>query len=125
MTLFVAGRWDDARQAYQRLGLESPSNLDFQVQLELAALHAGDRDEGDVLDSRLAAAQGSLPYQRGRPTRARAMLAAARGDRAAALNLLRDAFSEGVPYGLWLHSEPAFASLRDYPPFQELLKPKG
>ena len=77
------------------------------------------------MDSLLATTQSTLPYQVGMPTRARAMLAAALGERERALNLLRDAFSEGVPYGLWLHSEPAFASLRDYPPFQELLQPKG
>ncbi|MCZ6917141.1 MAG: serine/threonine-protein kinase [Gemmatimonadetes bacterium] len=125
LTLFVAGRWDEARQAYRRLALESPNDLEYQLQLELLALYAGDRDEESVLDSLLAAAQRNLPYQLGRPTRARAMLAAALGDRERAVNLLRDAFSEGVPYGIWLHQEPAFDSLRGYPPFQELLRPKG
>ncbi len=28
-------------------------------------------------------------------------------------------------YGLWLHRDIDFESLRDYPPFQELLRPKG
>ena len=39
--------------------------------------------------------------------------------------LLRTAFGQGVEYELWIHTDPALESLRDYPPFQELTRPKG
>ena len=32
---------------------------------------------------------------------------------------------EGIAYGIWLHREPDFESMRDYPPFKELMRPKG
>ena len=49
-----------------------------------------------------------------------------RGDRGRAVELLRDAIAQGA-VDTWdhLHSEPAFASLHGYPPFDELLRPKG
>jgi hypothetical protein len=28
-------------------------------------------------------------------------------------------------HGVWWHRDPDFESLRDYPPFQEFLRPKG
>jgi len=48
------------------------------------------------------------------------------GDRDGAVELLRDAIAQGA-VDVWdqLHSEPAFAALHGYPPFDELLRPKG
>jgi len=49
-----------------------------------------------------------------------------RGHADRAVELLRDAISQGA-VDRWdhLHSDPAFAALHDYPPFDELLRPKG
>ena len=82
-----------------------------------------DRDEAARVDSLLAARD--VPYQLGGPTMNRARIAAALGDRERAVNLLQDGFSRGSAYGIWLHREPAFDGLRDYPAFMELLRPKG
>ena len=35
------------------------------------------------------------------------------------------AFSEGIEMSDWIHRDPLFRSLHDYPPFQDLLQPKG
>ena len=38
--------------------------------------------------------------------------------------LLREAFAKGYPHAHALHTDLAFESLRDYAPFEELLRPK-
>ncbi len=47
------------------------------------------------------------------------------GERERAVMLLREAFAQGYPYTLVLHTDIDLESLRDYPLFQELLRPKG
>ena len=41
------------------------------------------------------------------------------------MNLLAKAFSQGMSYSYVWHSDPALEPLWDYPPFQELIEPKG
>ena len=48
------------------------------------------------------------------------MIAVALGDRERAMALLRERGYEG-----WLHTQFQLEPLWDYPPFQELLRPKG
>jgi hypothetical protein len=56
----------------------------------------------------------------------RAKIAAAMGDYDQAVALLRESFHLGVPPGrMTLHFDYDVADLRDYPAFQELLRPKG
>ncbi len=55
----------------------------------------------------------------------RTCIAAVLGDRDEAVSLLQRAFAEGYRYGIAVHREIDFESLRGYPPFSELLKPKG
>jgi hypothetical protein len=47
------------------------------------------------------------------------------GERDTAVTLLRQAFAEGLDYGIWLHRDMDLESLRDYEPYQELVRPKG
>jgi hypothetical protein len=56
---------------------------------------------------------------------ARARIAALRGDRAGAVTLMRQAFDQDLIGRMYLHIDPDFESLRDFPPYQELLRPKG
>jgi len=57
----------------------------------------------------------------------RARIAALLGDREEAVTLLRQAIEQGVNWGhgVWVHRDIDLESLHDYPPFQELLRPKG
>jgi hypothetical protein len=48
------------------------------------------------------------------PTRARLALA-----------LLRDAFAQGHPFDIEIHRDIDIEPLRGYPPFEDLMKPKG
>ncbi len=61
----------------------------------------------------------------GMHTLERARIAAVLEDRDHAMDLLRRAIDQGVYDATLLHRDIDFESLRDYPPFQELLRPKG
>jgi hypothetical protein len=64
------------------------------------------------------------PYLYGNPTYWRARIAALLGDKEAAVNLLRQATKEGNTYSS-IHPTEDFESLADYPPYIQLMKPKG
>jgi hypothetical protein len=53
----------------------------------------------------------------------RALIAAHLGEREQAVQLLRVYFNEAGFDPIYVHAT-AFASLRDYPPFEELMRPK-
>ena len=63
-------------------------------------------------------------YSFGVPSVWEARIAAVRGQRDSAVALLRKAFQEGREYDLWLHRDLELESLRGYPPFEALAKPK-
>ncbi len=65
------------------------------------------------------------PYLFGANTYWRARIAALLGERERAVSLLRDGFAQGRSYGAYLHAEYDLEPLRGYPPFEELLRPKG
>ena len=70
----------------------------------------------------------SDPYLFGRQTYARARIVAALGDRADAVELLQEAWIQGRPLAFDgrdtedVHSDPAFESLREFVPFQALMR---
>jgi hypothetical protein len=39
--------------------------------------------------------------------------------------LFRDAFAQGLPFGVHLHNSPHLESLRAYGPFVDLMRPEG
>jgi hypothetical protein len=90
------------------------------------AAHRGDRAEAQRIDRLLS--QLSRPYLFGRQTYARARIAAALGDFPAAVELLRQAWGEGRPITFDnysyedVHCDEEFAVLRDYLPFQMLVR---
>jgi hypothetical protein len=53
------------------------------------------------------------------------MITALLGYREAVVTPLHHAFDQGLQYHPDLLSQIDFESLRDYPPFQELMRPKG
>jgi hypothetical protein len=61
----------------------------------------------------------------GRPTYWRACIAALLGEKERAVALLKEAFSQGRRYGVSLHRDIDLEPLWDYPPFKDLLRPKG
>jgi hypothetical protein len=55
----------------------------------------------------------------------RAAISALLGERDEAVELLRETFVRGHHYSKRLHREMDLEPLRDYPPYQELVRPKG
>jgi tetratricopeptide (TPR) repeat protein len=122
--LELLGQYGEADSLMQGLVAAEPGNVDYQGVLGVLAARRGDRAEAQRIDQALAGL--SQPYLTGFPTYYRAEIAAVLGNRERAVELLRDAIAHGA-VDPWdhLHSEPAFIALHGYPPFDELLRPKG
>jgi tetratricopeptide (TPR) repeat protein len=123
-TLYALGRVGDAIPAVDSILAASAAPPADALGLRGAiAARQGDRPRVREITSRLAA----LPraYSFGVPTVWRARIAAALGERDAAVDLLRTAFAEGREYDLWLHRDQDLASLRGYAPFEALIRPKN
>jgi tetratricopeptide (TPR) repeat protein len=123
--LSFAGRYDEAWPILQRVALENPDEMDYQASLGTIAARRGDLKEVARIDRWLAGRKG--PYLNGRHTFYRVPLAAILGDRDRAVQLFRQAVEEGFGRFVELdgiHANPDFESLRDYPAFQELIRPK-
>ena len=122
----AAGRWDSARVIFAE-GLTRHPDLPLLLgRLATAAVHAGDTTEARRIGEVLASS--NQPYLFGSTSYARARIAAALGDKAAAVDLLRTAWFQGRPIPFDdrnnedVHSDPEFESLRDFYPFQALMR---
>jgi len=127
-------RWQEAREplvALERIGWEPIPVRGTQGTI---AAHTGDRDEAERIFRRLPASEA--PYSEAIRLYWRASIAANLGEKDRAVTLLREAFARGLPYstvlkpadddGEWpLHSDVDLEPLWHYPPFEELIKPKG
>ena len=123
-SLELLGRYKEAQALVERLATEDPGNVDYEGVLGILAARQGNRAAAQRIDHALASL--SRPYLSGFHTYYRAQIAAVLGDRDRAVALLRDAIAHGA-VSSWdrAHSEPAFVSLHGYPPFDEVLRPKG
>ena len=121
--LYQAGRWSEAGALFQVLAADKPDNVDYKGHLGVLAARTGDR----AAAMRISEALGSLerPYLSGQHLYWQARIAAVLGERERAVTLLRNAYAEGRRHDASVHAEMDFESLRDYPPFRELLRPKG
>jgi tetratricopeptide (TPR) repeat protein len=123
LLLMGAARWDEAKAALARLSERFPKNVEYRSLLGAAAARAGDHAYARLCDARLAREKGR--WDRGRTAWARARIAASLEEADAALALLGEAFAEGFPYGVSLHSDVALEPLGSHPAFRELLRPKS
>ncbi len=125
------GRLDEARAILERLTPEdlAPGHPDEGRLLVLALVLArqGDRAEAVRISRVLAERERSetRPNDRALVIYWRAMIAAAPDERERAIALLREAIAANSYLQQNLHAQGGFESLWDYPPFQELYRPKG
>jgi len=119
---YYAQRWSDADTLFAALSAETTDNLDYRGYRAIALAHLGRREEALEADRWLA--QLDRPFLLGEHTRWRAAIAAALGDREGAVHLLQQAIREGLTHGTWQHRDPEWEALRDYRPYQELMRPK-
>jgi tetratricopeptide (TPR) repeat protein len=121
--LYLTERWEEARQIFRELVREAPENIEVLGYLGAVACRLGDRPEAERVDDALQTLDGR--YRFGRHTYCRARIASLLGRREEAVELLREAFAQGYRFSISVHREPDFEPLRDYPPYQELIRPKG
>jgi serine/threonine-protein kinase len=121
-TLYVLERWDEAKALFTGLHTDDPDSVTYLGFLGAASARKGQNEEALQVSKELEA--DKRPYLRGNPTYWRARIAALLGDKEAAVNLLRQATKEGYYYSS-IHPTEDFESLADYPPYIQLMKPKG
>jgi tetratricopeptide (TPR) repeat protein len=127
--LDVCGRFEEARRLAQAALPVTKSPVDSLIYLaELGAIAAQQtrRAEAAQYDRLLAAEHRPDPDLLGFVAFLRASIASRLGDREGAVRLLHKARAAGNASAAHsgVHRDPAFASLRDYAPFQRLLEPR-
>jgi hypothetical protein len=123
--LLLVDRYEEARDLLVELSeRRSPFwSLQGTGTLGMVAARTGDQVEARRVFNDLAEVDGR--EHSGLAAAHRASIAASLGKKDVAVELLRQAYSEGLPHGWWIHCDPNFEPLWDYPPFQELIAPKG
>ena len=127
IALYDARRWDEAKSVFEELAGKSPkesaAGWGHEGWLGLIAARQGDREKAMAVSEWLKGLK--LPYLFGGNTYNRACIAALLGDKDQAIALLKESFLQGETYDTGLHRDFDFESLWDYPPFKEILRPKG
>jgi tetratricopeptide (TPR) repeat protein/tRNA A-37 threonylcarbamoyl transferase component Bud32 len=121
--LFHYGRIEEARTVFDSLVDSDAGNVDARGRRGFIAAMAGDSPQARTDAEWLATLD--RPYMFGINTYWRGAIVGALGERDNAVSLLRQAFSEGYSdrwRDAWCFQ---LTPLRDYPPFQELMRPKG
>jgi len=113
----------EAAALIDSLRQEFPDSVGVHGQEGVIAARLGDTEKALRISDELDAI--NRPYLFGNPTGWRARIAAVLGDREQAVSLLRETYERGFPFGTWLLHERDLDSLRNYPPFQEWIRPKG
>jgi tetratricopeptide (TPR) repeat protein len=119
---YGVGRWLEARILVEGLLKEDPENVNYLRMCGVLAVRRGDREEALRISKQLE--EIKRPYLWGRPTYHRACIASLLGEKEAAVRLLQEAVFQGREYR-YLYEDMDLDPLRDYPPFKELIRPKG
>ena len=124
-TSYVAGRCNEAYQVAKPLSEEFPEDVNYRGLVGVLAVCRGDQEEALQISQWLEAVD--RPYLRGSHTMWRSRIAGVLGDGENAVAFYRQAVAQGQfhmrPGVGWLWM--VWESLRDYPPWQELMRPKG
>jgi tetratricopeptide (TPR) repeat protein len=121
--LGYAERWDGSFALYRELAAEDPEDIFLKSTLGVAAARTGDQEEARRISRELE--KTDQKYLFGSHTYNRACIHALLGERDVAVKLLEESFEQGCRFDIHIHRDMDLETLRDYPPFQELLKPKG
>ena len=129
-TYYCSEKWPESRVIYEGLSKEDPENPSYLRMLGALAARRGDREEALRISKKLD--EIKRPFLWGSTSYYRACIASLLGEKETAVRLLREAISQGAsPDRLHIISETRayedmdLEPLRDYPPFKELIRPKG
>jgi tetratricopeptide (TPR) repeat protein len=121
--LWMVGRWHDIDNLIVWPIDTGPSEYKLAGWLGVIAAIKGDDDLAMQVSDDLPVSDGPRAVAWGRYWQA--CIAAHLGENDRAVELLAEAFSKGYPFSVRLHSSMDLEPLWDYPPFQELIEPKG
>jgi serine/threonine protein kinase/tetratricopeptide (TPR) repeat protein len=124
---YTLDKWDEAESLisilHKELPVDTVDGVDDYGYLGLIAARKGDREKALKISQELK--DNKTLYLFGHPPYWRARIAALLGDKEGAVILLQEAIKQGLDYqNLYLYPQD-FESLQDFPPFQQLMKPKG
>jgi tetratricopeptide (TPR) repeat protein len=121
--LYTAERWEEAKALWEEILAENPDDGSTELNLALIAARLGDEETARTYADELK--EWDKPYLFGRQFYLRAWFAALLGERERAVLLLREAGAQGWGLNHDLFHEMNLESLHGYPPFEELIRPKG
>ena len=128
--LYGLERWEDARDLYEGLRAEMPEQPGTLFHLGAIAAQLGDSARAQAMSNELEQLAQTIEenWRRADIAVDRARIAALFGEREEAVRLLRLGFDLSTTRGwevrlIGHHAE--FESLRDFPPFQQFMRPRG
>jgi tetratricopeptide (TPR) repeat protein/TolB-like protein len=117
------GRLAEAAAHADALHAADPGSRSAHALVGIVAAQQGDRALAERIEAELARRED--PYDHGGNTYDRACIRARLGDLDRAVALLRQAHAQGQPISVWIRMDPDLEPLRAYPPFRELVRPRG
>jgi predicted Zn-dependent protease len=124
ISMYHAGQRDEAKALFEGLAVEFPQSSELKGYLGALAASRGEREEALRISSELQSLERhpltSLPTPLWQ-----ARIAAVLGEKEHAVTLLQDAMTHMEYKYYRLHTYLELQSLQDYPPYQELVRPKG
>lgn len=119
--LYINEQWENAQKLFNELAEEFPEDIEYKGFLGRLAARLEDRKGALKISEELSGVD--RPFLFGSHTYSRACIASILGEQEKAVELLREAFSQGRPYGVYLHRDLDLEPLREFPQFQQLLWP--
>jgi tetratricopeptide (TPR) repeat protein len=121
--LRVADRWREARAPLMELRDRGWDPIYVAGALGVIAARTGDHDEAWQIFNEFP--NPGPPFDPASRFYWRACIASFLGEKVVAVELLKEGYANGLPHTLEFHVDVDLEPLWDYPPFQELIAPKG
>jgi len=123
--LYDAERWDEAQALLAELAVKMPNAKWILPAQGTLAARRGDREAALRIAEQIRQEEATRRrYPESGPYSC-ALIHALIGEREQAVTLLRDAFAKGLHHAVRFHEDIDLESLRGYPPYDELMRPKG
>ncbi len=121
-TYYHLEMWEDAGKIFEELNREFPENADYLGYLGTLAARRGDDENARLFSKQLA--DLDTPYLLGNHTFWRGCIAALLGEKEEAVIFVRESFEQGIDYSR-PQTDMDLEPLHDFPPYIELMRPKG
>jgi tetratricopeptide (TPR) repeat protein len=122
--LYESGRGNEARPIFRALVAQDSTNIDAWIYLGILAAHRNDRAETESIARFLATRYAEEHEQYHPAAYGNAEISAIVGKREEAVRQLQSLIDKGVLHvlPLWLHRDPDWKALGNYPQFQEMTR---